>query len=45
MEFVSFEQAVEIWDTLRKPVNAKERQSRIEGKDIGELYPYYGATG
>ena len=30
---------------LRKPVNAKERQSRIEGKDIGELYPYYGATG
>ena len=45
MEFVPFEQAVEIWDTLRKPVNAKERQSRIEGKDIGELYPYYGATG
>lgn len=45
MEFISFEQAVEIWDTLRKPVNAKERQSRIEGKDIGELYPYYGATG
>ena len=45
MEFVSFEQAVEIWDTLRKPVNAKARQSRIEGKDIGELYPYYGATG
>lgn len=45
MEFASFEQAVEIWDTLRKPVNAKERQSRIEGKDIGELYPYYGATG
>lgn len=45
MEFVSFEQAVEIWDTLRKPVNAKERQSRIEEKDIGELYPYYGATG
>lgn len=45
MEFVPFEQAVEIWDTLRKPVNAKERQNRIEGKDIHELYPYYGATG
>lgn len=45
MEFVPFDQAVEIWDTLRKPVNAKERQNRIEGKDIHELYPYYGATG
>lgn len=45
MEFVPFEQAVEIWDTLRKPVNAKERQKRIEGKHIDELYPYFGATG
>lgn len=45
MEFVPFEQAVEILDTLRKPVNAKERQKRIEGKPLSELYPYFGATG
>ena len=45
MKYVSFERAVEILDTLRKPVNAKERQARIEGKSIDELYPYYGATG
>ena len=45
MEFIPFEQAVEIWDTLRKPINAKERQNRIEGKAASELYPYYGATG
>lgn len=45
MEFVPFEQAVEIWDTLRKPINAKERQKRIEGKSADELYPYFGATG
>lgn len=45
MEFVPFEQAVEIWDTLRKPINAKERQKRIEGKHSNELYPYFGATG
>lgn len=45
MEFVPFEHAVEIWDTLRKPINAKERQKRIEGKHTDELYPYFGATG
>ena len=45
MEFIPFEHAVEIWDTLRKPINAKERQNRIEGKAASELYPYYGATG
>lgn len=45
MKFIPFEQAVEIWDTLRKPINAKERQNRIEGKTASELYPYYGATG
>lgn len=28
MKFVPFEQAVEILDTLRMPVNAKERQIR-----------------
>ena len=45
MEFIPFEHAVEIWDTLRKPINAKERQNRIEGKAASELYPYYEATG
>lgn len=36
---------VEICDNLRKPINSKERQQRIEGKATSLLYPYYGATG
>ena len=36
---------VEILDSKRKPVNNRERQSRVEGKLESELYPYYGATG
>ena len=36
---------VDIFDSLRKPVNSKERQTRILGKSHAELYPYYGATG
>ena len=36
---------VEICDTLRKPINSKERKARIAGKKQSELYPYYGATG
>ncbi len=36
---------VEICDNLRKPINSKERQQRIEGKAKSSLYPYYGATG
>lgn len=34
-----------IEDNLRKPVNNSERQERIEGKPILDLFPYYGATG
>ena len=43
--YVPFCNAVDICDSLRKPVNSKERLSRITGKSQGELYPYYGATG
>lgn len=39
------ENIVEILDSMRIPVNNKERQKRIEGKDFNKLYPYYGATG
>ncbi|HAK6768419.1 TPA: restriction endonuclease subunit S [Salmonella enterica] len=39
------ENIVEILDSMRIPVNNKERQKRIEGKDSNKLYPYYGATG
>lgn len=34
-----------ILDSTRIPINAKERNSRIEGKKKEKLYPYYGATG
>lgn len=44
-EYIPLCDAVEIHDNLRIPVNGKERASRINGKDISELYPYYGATG
>lgn len=44
-EWVNFEEAVEIWDSLRKPINSKERAQRISFKNQEELYPYYGATG
>lgn len=44
-EYVPFEQAVEICDSLRKPINSKERSNRISGKAQSELFPYYGATG
>lgn len=33
------------YDKFRKPVNKKERLSRIEEKPIDELFPYYGSTG
>jgi type I restriction enzyme S subunit len=39
------ENCVEVLDSLRVPVNNVERQSRIEGKTVDQLYPYYGATG
>ena len=34
-----------IYDQLRKPINSKERNRRIDGKRKSELHPYYGATG
>ena len=43
--YVPFCQAVEVCDTQRKPINSKERATRIVGKQLNELYPYYGATG
>lgn len=36
---------VEILDSQRIPINAKERETRISGKSESELYPYYEATG
>jgi len=36
---------VDILDSQRVPVNATEREARIQGKQSSELYPYYGATG
>lgn len=42
---MKFSEAVEICDSLRKPVNSKERAKRIENKQTYELFPYYGATG
>lgn len=44
-EWVALEDAVEICDYLRKPVNSKERAQRVTNKREDELYPYYGATG
>ncbi|NBB78914.1 MAG: hypothetical protein GVY36_05635 [Verrucomicrobia bacterium] len=35
----------EILDRKRVPLNRKERDARIAGKDQSELYPYFGATG
>lgn len=44
-KWVALEDAVEICDYLRKPVNSKERAQRVANKREDELYPYYGATG
>ena len=44
-DFVPLADAVDICDTLRIPINAKERQARIAGKKQSDLFPYYGATG
>ena len=35
----------EVLDSQRVPINAKEREIRVSGKPMSELYPYYGATG
>ena len=44
-KWVKLSDAVLIFDNLRKPINASERQKRINSKSEEELYPYYGATG
>jgi len=35
----------EILDRERIPVNVRDRDDRIAGKDENQLFPYYGATG
>lgn len=35
---------VDILDSQRIPLNNEERESRIQGKALNKLYPYYGAT-
>ena len=44
-QYLPLSEAVDICDNLRYPINSKERNKRISGKAISELYPYYGATG
>lgn len=39
------EALVDILDSARVPLNATEREKRIEGKPAHALFPYYGATG
>lgn len=39
------EALVDILDAYRVPLNATEREKRIEGKPAHALFPYYGATG
>ena len=41
----TLEDCTNILDSMRKPVNNKERQARIAGKSEDELFPYFGATG
>lgn len=43
--YSSLGDAVIICDSLRKPINAHERNQRILGKPQDSLFPYYGATG
>ena len=38
-------ECVDILDGQRVPINAEEREKRINGKTQSQLYPYYGATG
>lgn len=42
---VPLEALVDILDSARVPLNATEREKRIEGKPANALFPYYGATG
>jgi type I restriction enzyme S subunit len=38
-------ECVDVLDNKRIPVNASERDARNAGRAVGELFPYYGATG
>lgn len=44
-KYVPLQDAVDIFDNMRKPINSTERAERISGKDSSQLFPYYGATG
>lgn len=44
-KYIPLCKGVEILDAIRKPINAKERNRRIEARKTLELFPYYGATG
>lgn len=44
-QYLPLNEAAEICDNLRKPINSKERNERIAGKPVSEMFPYYGATG
>jgi len=39
------EDVVDVLDSMRQPINAAERNSRIKNKQPNQLFPYYGATG
>lgn len=43
--YIPLTSAVKIYDSLRQPINSKERAKRIKGKKDSDLFPYYGATG
>lgn len=45
IKFTDFLSEVEIHDNMRKPINNKERNKRIEGISKEALFPYFGATG
>jgi len=43
--YVPLSESVIILDSLRKPINRKERDARTANKEMDELFPYFGATG
>ncbi|MEJ5151010.1 restriction endonuclease subunit S [Comamonas sp. MYb396] len=38
-------EVAEVLDSLRVPLNANERALKVNGKNVAELIPYFGATG
>ena len=42
---VALEDVADVLDFEREPINSTDRDSRINGKTVSDLYPYYGATG